>query len=82
MVIAPDRRGTGTNALLVSHCCEFRFGERSYARHLLLAAERGWTAVVVSRPELAFDLDTPADFAAWPGGSRLDRQGTDAIVRA
>ena len=44
MVIAPDRHGTGTNALLVNAQgpFEFRFGERSYTRHLQLAAERGW----------------------------------------
>lgn len=69
MVIAPDRAGTGTNALLVNAQgpFEFRFGERSYTRHLELAAERGWTAAICSRPELAFDLDTPADLAHWLG---------------
>lgn len=74
MVIAPDSRGTGTNALLVSvePPLEFRFGELSFARHLLLAAERGWRVSVCPRPELEFDLDTPDDLAAWRGsaGSR------------
>jgi 2-phospho-L-lactate guanylyltransferase len=69
MVIASDRSGTGTNALLVSaqEPFEFRFGERSFERHLLLAEERGWRAAICSRPELAFDLDTPDDFATWAG---------------
>jgi 2-phospho-L-lactate guanylyltransferase len=67
MVIAPDKAGTGTNALLVSaqRPFEFRYGEQSFARHLLLSAERGWTAAVCARPEIAFDLDTPEDLAAW-----------------
>jgi 2-phospho-L-lactate guanylyltransferase (CobY/MobA/RfbA family) len=72
--VAPDRRGTGTNALIASaEEVEFRFGEGSCARHLMLAAERGWTAAVVSHPQLALDLDTPEDLAAWRA---------DAIVRA
>lgn len=67
MVIAPDKAGTGTNALLMSaqRPFEFRYGEQSFARHLLLSAERGWTAAICARPELAFDLDTPEDLAAW-----------------
>ncbi len=67
LVIAPDRAGTGTNALLMSaqRPFEFRFGEHSFTRHLSLAAERGWTAAICRRPELAFDLDTPEDLAAW-----------------
>src|SRR5262245_34395638 len=44
MVIAPDRHGTGTNALLLyaGQALDFRFGEGSCASHLALAAERGW----------------------------------------
>jgi 2-phospho-L-lactate guanylyltransferase len=69
MVIAPDKAGTGTNALLVSaqKPFEFRYGEQSYTRHLLLSAERGWIAAICARPQLAFDLDTPEDLAAWSG---------------
>jgi 2-phospho-L-lactate/phosphoenolpyruvate guanylyltransferase len=70
MVIAPDKAGTGTNALLVSaqRPFEFHYGERSFERHLLVCGERGWTAVICRRPELAFDLDTPQDLAAWETG--------------
>src|SRR5262245_25261442 len=76
MVIAPDKAGTGTNALLLSteEPFEFRYGEHSFARHRLLARERGWTFAVCSRPELAFDLDTPQDLAAW-------RESSEYIVR-
>jgi len=67
VVIAPDRHGTGTNALLLSaqESFGFHFGERSCAAHLALAAERGRRAVLCRRPELEFDLDTPEDLARW-----------------
>jgi 2-phospho-L-lactate guanylyltransferase len=69
MVIAADRAGTGTNVLLVAadEPFEFRFGEASLTRHLALAAERGWQAVLCRRAELEFDLDTPEDLARWTG---------------
>jgi 2-phospho-L-lactate guanylyltransferase len=83
MVIAPDRRGTGTNALLVrvEGPFEFRFGEGSYAGHLELAAERGWKTFVCSRPELAFDLDTPEDFALWQASRSGERKTSDIVPR-
>lgn len=67
MVLAPDAAGIGTNALLLrAHAdFEFRFGEHSLARHLEMAGRREWTAAICSRPELAFDLDTPEDLAVW-----------------
>jgi 2-phospho-L-lactate guanylyltransferase len=58
--IAPDRHGTGTNALaLVSaRNCQFHFGRGSFAAH------RGNmpAAAVVRRWGLALDVDTPHDF--------------------
>jgi 2-phospho-L-lactate guanylyltransferase len=67
LVIAPDRGGTGTNALLLDarEPFDFRFGEGSCAKHAALGAERGWRTVLVRRPELEFDLDTPEDLARW-----------------
>ena len=67
MALAPDKVGTGTNALLVDACpdVEFSFGEGSYARHCEWATARGWPVSVIARPELGFDLDTPDDLAAW-----------------
>jgi len=74
MVIAPDSGGTGTNALLVSvqQPFEFRFGERSCARHIALAAERRWEVSLCRHPELEFDLDTPENLAAWHGRLRAN----------
>src|SRR5262249_49842416 len=67
VVIAPDRHGAGTNALLVnaSEPFDFQFGEASCAKHLALAAAHGWPAVLCRRPELEFDLDTPEDLMRW-----------------
>lgn len=58
--VAPDRHGTGTNAVALREAGDFAFafGEDSFARHL--AARPG--AAVVRRDGLAFDLDTPEDF--------------------
>jgi 2-phospho-L-lactate guanylyltransferase len=62
VALAPDRHGTGTNALLVSppDAIEFRFGEDSRAAHRSEAERAGAIYLEVDGP-LAFDLDTPAD---------------------
>jgi 2-phospho-L-lactate guanylyltransferase len=68
MVIAPDRAGKGTNALLTipAACIPFRFGPDSFASHLSAATARGINARIVNRPGLAFDLDTEADLPHCP----------------
>jgi 2-phospho-L-lactate guanylyltransferase len=66
VVAAPDRAGTGTNALLVApaDAIAFRFGPLSLARHRREAqrCRRRWR--VVRAPGLAFDVDRPADYRA------------------
>ncbi len=59
--LAPDRHGTGTNAVALAPevAFEFAFGPGSLAAHLRAAPQ----ACAVCRPGLAFDLDTPADLA-------------------
>ena len=58
--IAPDRHGTGTNALAlppgIAPC--FAFGPASFARHRLAM---GFGAPIVRRPGLTHDLDTLDD---------------------
>jgi 2-phospho-L-lactate guanylyltransferase len=68
VVIAPDRAGKGTNALLTmpAACIPFRFGPDSFASHLSAANARGIPACIVRRPGLAFDLDTEADLPLCP----------------
>ncbi len=67
VAIAPDKTGTGTNALALQppDVIEFHFGAGSRAAHELAARTGGVAAVVVERPGLAFDLDTPEDLRGW-----------------
>jgi len=67
VAIAPDRAGTGTNAIVLRPpgvIC-FRFGAGSFALHLEEVERAGVPLVAVNRAGLAFDLDTPEDLARW-----------------
>ena len=74
VALAPDQRGTGTNALFVGLPTPFRFqfGEGSYSRHCEEAARHGMETRTVRQSGLAFDVDEPADLAelAQHGGAR------------
>jgi 2-phospho-L-lactate guanylyltransferase len=72
IAIAPDRHGSGTNALAITDDgpFAFAFGADSCRLHLEAAGDR---AVIVNRPGLSIDIDTPDDLAfaraagfAWP----------------
>jgi len=65
VVIAPDRHGKGTNALLMSPAglIEYDFGEGSFARHCERAKEAGARLEIVELPSLGLDLDLPEDLA-------------------
>lgn len=70
--IAPDRHGTGTNALALGEPFgfDFAFGPGSFARH---CAAAGGNARVIARLGLGLDIDTSADLeaaicAGFPGG--------------
>jgi 2-phospho-L-lactate guanylyltransferase len=66
VIIAPDRHHEGTNALLVDATVrEFAFGKDSLAQHLAQGDARGVRTFPCINAALAFDLDTPADFAEW-----------------
>ena len=65
-VIAPDRHGIGTNALLISaDVTAFAFGAHSFSHHKALAEARGDAMRVCTHEALAFDLDTPEDWMIW-----------------
>jgi len=66
VVIVPDRHRDGTNALLVptAGAFSFRYGPGSFDAHQAAVAHAGWTCTVVTRPDLALDLDTPDDLRA------------------
>ena len=63
VAIAPDGRGTGTNALVcpVALPMTFRFGPDSCRRHAEEARLLGIEPALVKRPGLSFDVDLPAD---------------------
>ena len=66
VVIAPSNDG-GTNALLLRPpaAIPFRFGRRSAAHHRFEAERAGLGVSFVHSPTLSFDVDTPADYAAY-----------------
>ncbi len=63
VVLVPDRRHEGTNAMLCSppRMLAPRFGTDSFARHLSLARASGVVATVMESEELALDLDSVDD---------------------
>jgi 2-phospho-L-lactate guanylyltransferase len=63
VVIAPDRREDGTNALLISPAglIEYEFGPGSFHRHCELAKAAGARLEIVNLPTLSLDLDLPED---------------------
>ncbi|HEV7847115.1 MAG TPA: 2-phospho-L-lactate guanylyltransferase [Thermoleophilaceae bacterium] len=65
VVIAPDRHGTGTNALALCppDAIEPSFGPGSCERHVAAAREAGVAHRVAHIRALALDVDTPADLA-------------------
>ena len=65
VVIAPDRRGKGTNALLLSpaNLIEYDFGGDSFQRHCERTRKSGARLEIVKLPSLGLDLDLPEDLA-------------------
>ncbi len=63
VVIAPDRHGKGTNALLMvpASLIEYDFGEGSFQRHCERAKLAGAKLEIVELPSLGLDLDLPED---------------------
>jgi 2-phospho-L-lactate/phosphoenolpyruvate guanylyltransferase len=77
-VIAPDRCGRGTNALLCSapDVMPPCFGADSFARHLAVAGRLGVPCIVHRREGLDLNVDTADDLHAWyrrdPRAPRFD----------
>lgn len=79
VVAAPDRAGTGTNAVLVwppvliAYC----FGPGSFRAFGDAAAKAGLPFSAVRRPGLEFDIDTPEDLADFKalGAAGRENQG-------
>jgi 2-phospho-L-lactate/phosphoenolpyruvate guanylyltransferase len=69
ITIVPDRRHTGTNALVCTppDAIRLRFGPNSFAEHLRTAQEHGLETRIFECGELALDIDDPEDLDAWRG---------------
>lgn len=63
VVVAPDRRREGTNALLVcpAGLIEYEFGPGSFKRHCERAQRAGARLEICELPSLALDMDLPED---------------------
>ena len=63
VVVAPDTRRQGTNALLVcpSGLIEYDFGPGSFQRHCERARQAGARLEICELPSLALDMDLPED---------------------
>lgn len=63
VVVAPDRRREGTNALLVcpTGLIDYDFGPGSFQRHCQRAKAAGARLEVCELPSLALDVDLPED---------------------
>jgi len=73
VVIAPDLREFGTNALLLTppDLIPFCFGLNSFRRHIAAAEAAGVTPIVVRSLDLAMDVDVPEDLGLVPGYEHL-----------
>jgi 2-phospho-L-lactate guanylyltransferase len=74
IVIAPDRRDSGTNALLVRppHAIRPAFGAASFEAHCGQAAHSGIAAHVFRSATIALDLDVPDDLRRYNQVAALD----------
>ncbi len=73
VVIAPDRRGEGTNALLVRppDAIEFAFGAASFQTHSTQANDRGLALHIFESETIGLDLDIPEDLERYQQGAAL-----------
>lgn len=64
IVISPDQKQNGTNALLVDPigAIDYNFGEWSFRKHIEQAQRKKLTITVADIKNLKFDLDLPEDF--------------------
>jgi 2-phospho-L-lactate guanylyltransferase len=71
VVIAPDARDEGTNALLLCppDALNFAFGPQSFYEHCAQAETSQLASHIYRSPTVALDLDTPAD---WRRVAALD----------
>lgn len=66
VVIAPDRKRRGTNALglQLPSTLPFQFGYDSFRYHCEAATDLGFAPYIYDSPTIALDIDMPEDFVA------------------
>ncbi len=81
VVLAPDRRDLGTNAMALHlrDGLQFAFGVNSLERHQRAAERAGLDVGLIRRAGLAFDLDIPADLRDY---DRMLTGGKERAPRA
>ena len=75
VVFVPSRSGFGTNGALLSppDLMRLKFGEPSFANHLIAARRGGLDPVILSLPGLSLDIDGPEDLGALLESGRQTR---------
>ena len=69
VVIAPDHRREGTNAMLVNPAglIQYDFGPDSFSRHVAQAKSKGAKVKIMELESLAHDVDLPEDLTFLNG---------------
>lgn len=77
VIIAPDRRWEGTNAMLVcpTGLIPYKYGTNSFERHCQLAREVDAHLEICELPSLALDLDIPDDLDILKSTVSLENTG-------
>ena len=67
VVISPDRKRSGTNALLMAPpgAIKYRFGPDSFEHHVRSAEASGARVEIIELPTLSLDLDAPEDLEIY-----------------
>ena len=74
VIIAPDRRLDGTNALFINPAglFEYGYGPGSFQRHCASATQAGASLKVIHSDHFGLDLDLPEDLEALGGLEKLN----------
>jgi 2-phospho-L-lactate guanylyltransferase len=75
ITMVPDRYGNGTNVIALPATAGFQFsyGPGSFARHRIEARRVGLDLRILDRPDLAWDVDEPADVVPVTASGPLGR---------
>lgn len=69
VVISPDHKGKGTNALIVNPAglIDYEFGVNSFQKHIDQAKKKGINLHICNLPSIALDIDDPEDLSLLNG---------------